>query len=166
MEDKSSSRIYYELVGQETSTALLADIWSRKLGRHVTYDEMNTFFSQNYSLTNSSKLRTLRYLILYYRLTLNPYLLKCKIKNTVRCTFCNLERETTENFYWLCNKTREFWNEFVKIIEAITYVKSSDLSLTLEVVITNTIHTRVNNIANLTCLIAKRYLYRIRCKNI
>ena len=87
MGDKSSSRIYYELVGQESFSALLADIWRRKLGRHVTYDEMNMFFNQIYSLTNSAKLHTLQYLILYYRLTLNPYLLKCKIKNTVRCNF-------------------------------------------------------------------------------
>ena len=58
MEDKSS-RIYYELVGQESSTALLADVWRRKLGRHVTYDEMNMFFNQIYSLTSSPKLHTL-----------------------------------------------------------------------------------------------------------
>ena len=108
----------------------------------MDYNNINKLFNHIFVLTNSAKLRSLQYRIVHYRVTLNPFLKRCGIKNTDQCIFC----------------------ESYKVIAIITYVRVEDLTLSLEIVLFNEIHNDPRNIANLLCLIAKQYLYRTRCK--
>ena len=136
-----------------------AETWQVILNRDFNVMELNKLFSQIYSLTNSAKLRTLQYRTLLRRLSINPYLKRCKIKNTEMCSFRHESIGTIEYIFWECDKVQPFWSQVQLVICRLTYVRKEDLDMCKENVLFNKMHFKVNNIANLICLIAKYYLF-------
>ena len=66
--------------------------------------------------TLSTRIRYFQYKILHRYLAVNKLLKKMGIVNSELCTFCNLEIEDIQHFFWNCSRLTTFWNEFQNCI--------------------------------------------------
>jgi hypothetical protein len=82
-----------------------------------------------FALSKNNKLSCFQYKLIHRILALNPYLSKCKIKETELFSFRNEAKETYKHFFWDCNVTKNilqkalFWE--IYSLKEIVYLFSS-----------------------------------------
>ena len=92
-------------------------------------------------------------------ITINKYLLKCKIKETALCEFCSMKIETINHLLWECNHGQYFWTNLTMFLlrHNITInfsLKSVTLGITER---TNCIETLVKNFI---ILLGKYFIFK------
>ena len=58
--------------------------------------------------------REFQFKVLNNILNLNYKLYKMKVISSPLCSFCDLENETIEHFFWKCTIVQDFWNQLGK----------------------------------------------------
>ena len=113
--------------------------------------------------SSDTKLKWFQYRILYRILTTNDYLYKRKVINTDRCTFCQIEKETTRHLLWDCTYTEQFWKLVIEwFTQKIVHARS--LKITEQLVIFGVQKNFVSDsVLDLIILMAKYHIFRCRC---
>ena len=65
---------------------------------------------------NDIKLRNFQYKFIMRIIPTNKFLQKCGIADSALCDFCNMIIETTDNLFWECTHTQEFWTELCNFL--------------------------------------------------
>jgi len=65
----------------------------------VPVNIINKWSNESFSLSQNNKLSCFQHKLIHRILALNPYLSKCKIKETELCSFCNEAKETYKRFF-------------------------------------------------------------------
>ena len=126
---------------------------------NITWNKIYTLYG---SLWKNKKIQEFQYKVLQNIVALNPLLLKMGIKDTDKCTFCNLEKETLYHLLYRCTRVIIFWRHLevwlnttgnfnVKISEE--HVLFGDLSEAATVTIWNSV-----------MVLGKYYIYGCKLK--
>ena len=117
--------------------------------------EWGLFFSESFSLSKNNKLSCFQYKLIHRVLALNPYLFKCKIKETELCSFCNEAKEAYKYLFWDCNVTKNFW---FSIMDFLKNIDGSNVNLTPKGIILGNVQFESNLPVPNCILIFKYYL--------
>ena len=109
-----------------------------------------------------TKLRDFQYMLLSHNIYLNLQLLKCKIKESKCCNFCNCVKETLTHFLYKCRVTQEIWRKTEQFI--LEHVQLRDtLDISCLSIIFNIVYPQPQHILNTIILIVKQYPSGVRC---
>jgi hypothetical protein len=99
--------VYGQFIDKNTVVSVnIINKWSNEFDIEET--EWGLIFSESFSLSKINKLSCFQYKLIHRILALNPYLSKCKIKETELCSFCSEAKETYKHFLGDCNVTKNF----------------------------------------------------------
>jgi hypothetical protein len=96
----------------DKNTVNIINKWSNEFDIQET--QWGLIFSESFSLSTNNKLSCFQYKLIHRILALNPYLFKCKIKDTELCFFCN---EAKEFYFFWGTVTKNFWFPIMKNID-------------------------------------------------
>ena len=75
-----------------------------------------TIYTNTLVAINDIKLRNFQYKFIMRIIPTNKFLQKCGIADSALCDFCNMIIETTDNLFWECTHTQEFWTELCNFL--------------------------------------------------
>ena len=111
---KSSNYFYNELMDAiVTKPVKSQEKWNNSLSEDIAEEEWKKLYILPAKLTIDTKLRTFQMKILHDILPLNNWLFKCNLKETPKCTFCNLQNETIEHLFWECIHSKNIWFKLI-----------------------------------------------------
>ena len=84
------------------------------------------------------------------------------MKDTDKCNFCQVEKESYTHLFVLCEKVRDLWLEIEKFKDEFN---KEEIDFGLDTVICNRLVEDPGHIKNFICLLTKQYIYRQRCMN-
>ena len=155
--NQKSSQFFYKkflaLVSEEPLKQ--QERWSDEL--NIEIDNWDQFYQIPYLCTKSKKYIIFQYKILNRILSTNNYLMKCNLKETSLCTFCNETRETLIHIFWDCSIVKSLWLEFADFV-------FSECNLTFPVSAKNIIlgSENSNTLVNLLIILIKYFIYSCR----
>ena len=135
--------------------------WSKLLNTNVSPADMVQHLNGIHVVTNISNYCSFQYRLLMHAIVLNDYLYKCKIKLDNRRSFCKNVKDEICYISWLCPKVQNFWDCICLIMNEM--MSSIKVDMNLNNIIFNIIHENRKHVCNFIILIAKQYLYRMRC---
>ena len=95
---KPCKYFYRQFIDKNTVVPVnIINKWSNEFDIEET--EWGLIFSESFSLSKNNKLLCFQYKLIHRILALNPYLSKCKIKETELCSFSNEAKETYKSFF-------------------------------------------------------------------
>ena len=107
IDPKPCKYLYGQFIDKNTVVSVnIINKWSNEFDIEET--EWGLIFSESFSLSKINKLSCFQYKLIHRILALNPYLSKCKIKETELCSFCSEAKETYKHFLGDCNVTKNF----------------------------------------------------------
>ena len=81
-----------------------------------------------------------------------------KLISSPLCSFCDLENETIEHFFWKCTIVQDFWNQLGKELTMFDFSMSTEKTVILDILSKNYI------CCNHILIIAKKTIYLNRWK--
>ena len=136
----TSSKVYWNNVNTITEMPTCIPKWIEEF-TFLTDRDFKDFFSLPSMVTNDVKLQCFQYKILQRLAPCNYMLHKWKIESSNKCNLCP-EIDTIEHYFYLCTKSRIFWEKiesyfasttnvhipvrFSNVIFSIPYTKSQD----------------------------------------
>lgn len=130
----------------------------------LSYDSFLNSFLNMKELTSSPKYLSFQYRLLHRKIFLNKILKKWKLSDTELCTWCNLEYETIEHFFYECTEVRDFWRRLRCWFECLT---DTEVNLTFKDIIFNNCEVESDKtFLNTIILIAKQHLFSRKCQGI
>jgi len=94
---------------QDNTLQQLSTKWNNITNNGIDIDELSQNFSNIRKITLYIKLRIFIYKYLHVRLYLNPQLLAMNLKDTDKCSLCDLHIESVTHLFFQCNYSRELW---------------------------------------------------------
>ena len=83
--------------------------WESIMSENNREIDWNKIYTNNFICNVESSLRAFQYQVILRTLPTNKFLLKCNLKNTDSCSFCELHEETIEHLFWFCPLIKNFW---------------------------------------------------------
>ena len=129
--------------------------WQNEL--EVEIDNWEQIYLTPHHCTKSSKYITFQYKILNRILSTNNLLMKCKLKETNLCSFCNETRETILHLLWDCYVVKNLWLEFANFL-------SDTCNITFNFSASNVILgcDNADALVNFLIILVKYYIYSCR----
>ena len=154
---KKSSQFFYKQFLKMFSEEPLKQQEKWSIEMNIEIDNWEQVYQIPHLCTKSSKYISFQYKILNRILSTNNYLMKCKLKETSLCTFCNETKETIIHLFWDCSQIRSLWLEFADFIY-------STCNLRLNVSARNIILgcETESALVNLLIILIKYYIYSSR----
>lgn len=121
-------------------------------------EEFQTSFTLSYKLLIFTKYRAFQYKFLHRCTTTNILLNKVDSNISDLCSFCQQARETITHLFWMCPYVQQFWSD-VNDWFCNRYKKNTVISLK------SIIFCHALDIANLTVILAKYYIYLKRSRD-
>ena len=156
------SRKVYNYIGSDaTMLQNKLSLWNNDLGHELCEDiySFGYLHKSLYALTNITKYRSFQYRLLQRGLVTNSHLYKWGLKNTDRCNFCRIEKESLVHMMYSCSSVQAFWSQVLVFLHEKHGVR--DVSFNSKDVIKNTMCN--SKVGNFICLAAKQYIYKQRC---
>ncbi len=134
--------------------------WEEELNNYFPIAHWQSLFQNIYITVKSAKLRYFQFQVLHRTLVTNRKLKLWNIKDSDRCSFCEIETETISHLLYDCLHIKIFWyrakkwaseklgNQFNPNISKTDFLLGSSGD---------------NRLLNLICLVAKQYIYSCRC---
>ena len=94
---------------------------------------------------------------------MNNILYHWKKTDTLKCDYCECDRQTPVYMFVQCKVTKQIWDKLKIFITQCTKIKGSELLLTTENIMLNTVHSDPRNIVNLFTLVVKQHIYYCKC---
>ena len=156
------SKQLYEILKRNQEVPTGKVVWNQIFD--LNDEEWEGIFSLPFKLTKNTKLQWFQFRINHKILATNSFLHKIRIKDSDKCSFCNIETETIEHILWECEAIQELLNDFDtfcfdKTHFHVTYTKKDFILGS---------HVRPENIKGLLSLQIKYFIYSTKCagKNI
>ncbi len=106
-----SSKYYYnESIKNDMVLSKVTSRWENTFNLPFEEKNISKLFMEINVITLSTKLRSFLYSLLHQATMTNVQLFKWKIKDTDKCTFCNVQTETLLHLFWECQTARHLWN--------------------------------------------------------
>ena len=161
---KISRKVYYMLIEDPYNMGNRLSTWNNKLQASITLEDCHSGFISSNAVTLSTKIRDFQYRLLANILVFNQQLCDWKIKTSNECSFCHETAETLVHVYFECNKVQTYWQKVKEYIwEMFPHEK---LSWDPVCIVLNTVHKSVKHVINMIVLVAKQYIYRVRCEKV
>ena len=129
------------IVESKYSTPCAVLFWKNKFNIDIGKQHWNIF-----KTTKESRLRELHWKILHNIYPTNILLLKMGIANTEYCTWCGVEIDYVEHFFFKCSKINHLW----KHVEQTFYVKwKIKIVLDVHMVLLGIVDKKTFNLSNL-----------------
>ena len=157
---KSSQHFYKELISDIGECPLKQQTkWCEQLDTEV--DNWEEIYLSLHQCTKNTKLITFQYKILNRILSTNSLLMKCKLKETDLCSFCNETKESILHLFWDCMVVKNLWLEIDSFIQNTCniYLPLSAKSIILGVDPSGT------HLTSLLIVIVKYYIYSCRFRS-
>ena len=157
-------KVYRDLVERHTSHDLLQKKWSKTFNCDISKSEMQIAFDSIKKTTVIGKLRSFQYRLLRRAIFTNTHLKRWGLRETDRCSFCEIHEETVIHLFCECPNVQPLWSMMTQMAAEFCGADEECLKLSIRNVIFNQVFsTNVRNVVNLLCLITKQYIYRQRC---
>ena len=158
-----SKTVYSSLVSLETGLHAKIQKWEMGLGCEIDPDDYYKSFLQIYCTSNVPKLRSFQYRLMHRAIVLNTQLYKWKMRDDNLCTWCKKNPETIEHFFFDCKETQCFWEDVKDYARVCLHI---DIMLeNRKNILWNRVHENPMHLSNFIVLLAKQYMYRVRCQN-
>ena len=92
----------------------------------------------------------------------NVQLFKWNIVENDLCSFCKEEKETLTHLLFHCHVVQALWRRVIDFLQDKYHIKNIVFELK-NVIFNMIVPQKKTHVANLVCLIVKRYIYRERC---
>ena len=135
-------------------------MWSRELGKEISKEEWQKIRLNSYHNVISVKLKYFQYRLLNRKLTTNVLHNKWDRNVSPMRTFCGKANETVIHIMFRCVHIVKFWNNWRKWIN---YIIKCKILITPEIIVCNNITGQFNEFINTSLLIAKQYIYAMKC---
>lgn len=139
----STKEVYQELLTQQSNFVNIPRISGKLEEREVNWE---TVYRRMY-LSEDTKTREFQYKFLNDILATNFWLYKWKIKETDRCTFCNVECETIQHLFWECIHVKELWNSIQHWYKNIS---GKEITMNMDLVMLGSEDTLIHSIVMVT----------------
>lgn len=161
---KLSRMIYMYLRDKIASdNTILLILWNNDLRADFTQKEFDNLFINIRQLVLSTKYRYFQYRILVRALTLNIHVSKWDRNVSDRCSFCNVNAETTLHLFVECIHVDKIWKALCKWFD---YMYDIRILLTPSIILFNNYKGRNKELINLHILLLKFVIYRSKVQGI
>ena len=156
-ETESNTKIIYEksLINEKLLYNKFTDIQS-KFSLNIDNDDFMKSFSTLYTITKISMYHSFQFRFLHNVIMLNDRLVHYGIVDTNKCTWCKMEKETLDHFFWSCINIERYWSLVQQLI--LQYTKGN-IQLSFE----NVFLLNLDCLSNLITLVTKQALYKWHC---
>ena len=164
MSSQVISRTVYKQINQcGNPFAALYSKWA-KSGVILTTVQIETAFKTLYIISNSVKHRSFQFRLLHRAIVLNSHLFRWRLRSDNMCSFCDMDKETLEHFFYSCPVSQKIWEGLKTYMNNnMEGTSQSTINISCANVMLNTIVWNVYDVRNTICLIVKFYLYQKRC---
>lgn len=139
--------------------------WQRELRTDIPIAMWEKICYESPRVALEVKYRYFQYRLLQKKLVLNVLMNKWDPTISPLCTFCNLSAETTLHFFCECSIVIKFWKALFKWIKYTcgVVINWTNNDFIYQDILFNNIPGKEGWFANNIILMAKQYLYRVRC---
>ena len=152
--DKNGCKSIYNHLVTNNIKPLCYQKWETELGldQELNWEGM---FTKQIKVTIDSNLRWLQFRLMHRILATNSLLLKMKLSENDKCTFCREEKESLLHLFWECSHTHKFWNDVFNLMTEHGLLSNTDRNMS-DIILGK---DGESTLVNLIILIAKRYIY-------
>ena len=126
------------------------------MGWEISLDLWLKYINRTYVITNVAKFRSFQYKLLCKAITMNKHLKHYGLRDNKRCTFCDIFEEDLLHLFVDCTCIKYFWEQVGNWMPILKNLDSRKI-------ICNTPLDNPKLLPNLIVLLAKIYIYRVRC---
>ena len=149
------AKIYYDILIEDNKKPNCCDKWDEKLQKGINW--RMTFLKIH--KIQEVKLKWFQMRLIHRIIAVNKTLVKMKITNDSRCSFCRKEVDSIEHLFWRCDHAQQFWNAFTQYINRCEHAHNIRFDEEL-VLFGNRTGFESDDVFDLILLLAKHFMYR------
>ena len=155
-----AKKAYEVMVAAVDQNGLQHRIESWKRFIDIEADDLYSAFRNIYSITNVPKYRSFQFRFLHQAIILNDKLYRWGIRADNLCSWCGLQKENMQHFFYDCPISKLFWRNVCEFVKELTGVVIKPI---YKEIASNAVTDNIRHLSNFIVLIAKQFMYRQRC---
>ena len=106
---KVCKNTYQTMVSKLGFQRMHTEKWNITFRKVISIFDWEYYYSIIFKCTIDIKMRSFQYRLLLRAIVTNKYLYFCKLSQTDKCYFCEVNTETIEYLFWDCSIVKNFW---------------------------------------------------------
>ena len=162
--DKKGCRTIYQYLSCNDCVPTARQKWEREF-RDIDEKSWERIYLLTHKLTSCTYSKWFQLRILHRIISTNKFLFNINVKDSNKCSFCNVETETTIHLFYECAVVRVFWNTFFQWLRG-ECPHLLNLNPTCKDIIFGILHLKpTDRVVNLFILLGKQFIYKCRMNN-
>ena len=157
---KVCKNTYQTMVSKLDFQRMHTEKWNITFRKVISNFDWEYYYSIIFKCTIDTKMRSFQYRLLLRAIVTNKYLYFCKLSQTDKCYFCEVNTETIEHLFWHCSIVKNFW---FKVFEKFKNVLNVSEILKDENVLLGYKGEENTLLINHLLIIIKQYIYATKC---
>lgn len=165
--DKVCKNVYWSIINYKTSKENYNNEvkWIENVTINIIRGDRNcwkTIYYMPFRATLDSHMRSFQFKLVNRTLITNRHLKLYNIKEQDYCEFCKVQTETYEHLFFECKYVKPLWSKLENWLEPnMSFIQKLNVE---NIIFGFRYDSTENNLLNFIVLIAKRYIYNCRCK--
>lgn len=149
--DSKGSRVFYDKLICNKTVPKVLEFWNNIFQQNINWKDVFIFYRQ---CTNDCKLLDFQYKFIFRIIFTKRELLKMKLVDNDKCTFCKHASEDISHVYFDCEFVKRFWQDLEMFIN--NHLHCNIILTKFDITFGISSH---NKILNHMILLAKRFIY-------